>query len=36
LRSLADICEANPAGVRPRAGTAPISGMVIEPPASIA
>ena len=27
---------ARPAGVLPRAGTAPISGMVIEPPASIA
>jgi len=30
------IAAARPAAVRPRAGTAPIRGMVIEPPASIA
>ena len=36
LRSLAEISEASPAVVRPRAGTEPISGIVIEPPASIA
>ena len=35
-RSFADISAASPAVVRPRAGTEPISGIVIEPPASIA
>jgi hypothetical protein len=35
-RSFADIAAASPAVVRPRAGTEPISGIVIAPPASIA
>ena len=35
-RSLAAMSAASPAGVRPRAGTEPISGIVIEPPASMA
>ena len=33
MRSRAAMSAAKPGGVRPRAGTEPISGMVMEPPA---
>ena len=36
LRSFAAISAASPAVVRPRAGTAPISGIVIDPPVPMA